>query len=292
MNVRLALAQVALLCACALPDLDTKGKIRCGTDGACPDGYQCHIGRCCPAGAALNACPTIPVGTPGAPCSSPTCPLIIEGRAVSGTCVTSSPGGYCTVTGCDTSMGSAACGSFASCLTFGSTTACVRRCVFDPDRPQPQPCRDLAGEVPSGETTRYVCIKDPSDRALNAGLCVPDCTVASGTCSAGTTCDQTRRTCVPADCVQNPSICGAGTTCDTGIRRCVPTNCRNTPGACEALGRSCDPSSGQCFRCRDLAMALCTVSRTCTFSGGACRPRCNPNPCPVDATCRGGVCSQ
>jgi len=236
--------------------------------------------------------PGVPEGRLGAPCTTTTCPLSIDGRAVGGVCLSTFPGGYCTLTGCDVSNGAAACGSFAACFAGGGSTFCLRRCTFDPERPQPQACRDLAGEVAAGESSRYVCVKDPLDRSLTAGLCIPDCTRVTGFCTGATTCDATLRTCVPADCVTNPSACGAGTTCDAGLRRCVPRDCRSVAGACEALGRSCDQVSGQCFRCRDLGPGVCTLARACVFSTGACRPRCNPNPCPADATCRGNVCSQ
>jgi len=267
-----ALSYAALLCACGISDLDTKGNIRCGADGACPDGYQCRVGRCCPAGAALNACPVVPVGTPGAPCAatSITCTANLGSREVVGNCIAAFPGGYCTVSGCDPNNSDGTCGSSAACVPNGTSANCLRRCGFDPARPPPQPCRDLPGEVPTGEETRYVCIKDPYDRTTTAGLCVPDCT--------------------------RLNYCGANTTCDAATRSCVPVDCRRTAGVCEPMGQSCDAANGSCFRCSDQRTAAeCTrAGRPCTVTlGGQCRQRCNATtPCPTGAMCVLGFCNR
>jgi hypothetical protein len=270
-SARLAWAHVALLCACAIPDLDTAGNIRCGTDGVCPDGYQCRIGRCCPAGAALNACPVIPAGTPGAPCpaTSLTCTANLGARQVAGTCATNFPGGYCTVTGCDVNNSEGTCGPSAACVPSGTAANCVRRCTFDPSRPQPQSCRDLPGELAAGATSAYVCIKDPYDRSVAAGLCVPDCT--------------------------RLNYCGANTTCDATTRGCVPIDCRRAMGVCEPMGQSCDASNGQCFRCADVRGAECTrAGRPCVLTlGSQCRQRCGTGmPCPTGASCLLGSCNR
>lgn len=264
------LAYAALLGACAVPDLDTSGAIRCGTEGVCPDGYQCRIGRCCPAGAPVNACPAVPAGTPGAPCAGTTCTANLGTREAVGTCVTTFPGGYCTVTGCDVNNSDGACGPSAACVPSANTANCIRRCGFDPARPQPQPCRDLAGELAPGQSSSYVCVKDPFDRTTTAGLCVPDCT--------------------------RFNWCGANTVCDRVTRSCAAVDCRRTPGVCEPMGQSCDATSGACFRCGDLrSLGDCTrTGRPCVYTPlNQCRQRCSvTTPCPTGATCVLGVCSR
>ncbi len=263
------LAWALLLGACAIPDLDTAGNIRCGSDGACPDGYQCRIGRCCPAGAARNACPTVPAGTPGAPCTGATCTATLGARQVAGTCVATFPGGYCTVANCDVNDSAGTCGEFAACVASNTATVCIRRCAFDPSRPQPQACRDLAGEAPGG-ATQYVCIKDPYDRAATAGLCVPDCT--------------------------RVNWCGANTMCDPATRSCLATDCRRTAGVCESMGQSCDAANGQCFRCADQRTAAdCNrVGRPCGVTTlNQCRQRCAPGAaCPAGSLCVNNFCTR
>lgn len=257
----------ALLAACAIPDLDTAGNIRCGTEGLCPEGFQCRIGRCCPA-AAPSVCPALPANVVGAPCVAGACTIDLGTRSISATCLPREPGGYCTIVGCDLNDSAGSCGEFGACVPRNSGATCVRRCAFDPMRPQPQPCRDLPGEVPAGTSTQYVCIKDPYDRTTTAGLCVPDCT--------------------------RMNWCTGNTICDPTTRSCLPTDCRRTPNVCEPMGLSCDSSTGQCFRCSDYRGVECSrAGRPCGLVGMACRQRCSSTtPCPIDATCVAGLCTR
>jgi len=259
---------IALYGACAMPELDTQGTIRCGVEGLCPQGYQCRLDRCCPAGAALTACPMLPPGIAGAPCTGTTCTVAVGARSVAGVCMPppNFPGGYCTVTRCDPNDSAGSCGDFAVCVPVNDSAYCVRRCVFDPLRPQPQPCRNLPGETPDGDTA-YVCIKDPYDRTANAGLCVPDCT--------------------------RTNMCGTNSTCEASTRRCVPRDCRHVPNVCEPMGLSCNRNTGQCIRCEILDSTECTRAEPlCGMTPlGNCRQRCTNNmPCLSGLRCVAGYC--
>jgi hypothetical protein len=165
------------LAACNAPDLDTTGRIECGSDPTaannCPSGFECRAGRCCPTGSAPN-CPGHIVG--GACTSADDCDAPNGSTPV---CLTTAfgflaPTGYCSHT-CDPSSAST-CPTNSTCRhePVSNTNLCFANCN-------------------SGGATGYIgpCPMAPNGLACfgamtgsNAGLCLPDCGNSDTQCSA------------------------------------------------------------------------------------------------------------
>lgn len=190
---------VACLVACAVPDLDRTGAIRCGVatepNGGCPDGYLCNADRCCPVGAA--GCPTLPPACEGHrvasyPAASPPAECATPGTigrpcARGSDCATGlrcselgTPGGYCTTncglgTSCD-----AVGGVCVARAGWGLPSVCVMRCSL-PEGASFGRCRD-------DQPGRYICARVTNSQ-INDTLCIPDCATNSALCTNGATCN-------------------------------------------------------------------------------------------------------
>ncbi|MDB4928087.1 MAG: hypothetical protein JWM10_571 [Myxococcaceae bacterium] len=243
MSARRWVFAAAVLVSCAVPELDTEGNIVCGATGTtprCPEGYDCRLGRCCPSGSPLGACPVTQTGGIGAPCAAPACAA--SSTAAASCCATVNgrgravfPGGYTTLLGCATT---AQCGSNGVCIDATAllqNPVCLRRCYL-PTGSTYAPCRNAPSE---GGAAGYVCVKDPDDRDANAGICIPDCTVVPDLCPG--TCNVASHTC--QSCSFNRALCVGTTVCRAGTCETV---------ACGATNLNC-PAGSFC----SLAMRRC-----------------------------------
>ncbi len=206
--MRRALVWAVCVAACAAPELDRTGSIRCGVatepNGGCPDGYECNGGRCCPQGA--QGCPTLsnacevggvapfPAQSPPAQCASPG-PV---GRACTGAgscssgtnCFTQVPGGYCSMS-CVLPINRNACQSAGgACVNvtgvpFGE--ACIMRCSL--------PAGETVARCRNDQPGRYVCTRVQT-RMLDEVLCIPDCATTPSICGASSHCDLRTHLCV------------------------------------------------------------------------------------------------
>lgn len=211
-----ALLWAACLAACAVPDLDRAGNIRCGVatepNGGCPDGYACNADRCCPVGS--TGCPMLPAAceghrvaaypasTPPAQCATPgtigrPCARITE-CATGLVCPDAAtlPGGYCTTAGCAvaTAAGRAAraqCeGGGGVCVTgagLGALGTCMMRCSL--------PAGETFGRCRADQVGKYICAR-VTNAQINETLCLPDCEALPALCTNGARCDLRTHLCV------------------------------------------------------------------------------------------------
>jgi hypothetical protein len=208
-----ALLWVVCLAACAVPDLDRKGAIRCGVEternGGCPDDYTCNADRCCPVGA--PGCPTLPnaceghrvapypASTPPAECASPgvagrPCARLLDcgGGMLCTTTVGSVtiPGGYCTTLGCTGPSRSACEAGGGVCTALAGSAlsnACLMRCSL--------PAGETFGRCRDDQPGKYICARITNTQ-INETLCIPDCESTPAICTGGSRCDLRTHRCV------------------------------------------------------------------------------------------------
>ncbi len=201
-----ALVWVVCLAACAVPELDRAGNIRCGVatepNGGCPDGYACNADRCCPVGA--TGCPTLPpaceghrvapypAASPPAECSTApvvgrACRLAVNPCGTGLLCAETAdlPGGYCSLIGCGGSLPAARAlrttceGAGGVCLGgygIGSGGACAMRCSL--------PAGETFGRCRADQPGRYICVR-VTNTQINETLCIPDCVANPSMCGSG-----------------------------------------------------------------------------------------------------------
>lgn len=282
MSRALSLALALCLSACAAPDLDLTGPIRCGAatelNGGCPEGSSCSAGRCCATSLNETTCPPLaslalacdgrrvdpfPAGQVPAACNQASqlsvgAPCANAGDCAMGArlCAPTLPGGYCTA-GCESQQVGATCGPSGEglCVRFGAGRICARRCSL--------PAGELVARCRGDGPGAYVCAQITG---VPEPLCLPDCFASPGVCGANNAlvCDRRTHVCTPRDCRDPGVTCDAGEVCSQSSGQCS-LDCRATP--CPA-GQACDTSVGACVAGDRCVGVTCPLLQRCV--NGAC----------------------